>query len=173
MTRVASVLVQDTFSHSLSLPPPRPPNLHILVFARHYDFHWPVWTLSLPTFISRSHQPFLSSANHFPLHCFSTTFSFTTARGSHEDGNYILQKHSHSTGSTFVTLLSQCAQSGRWSPFGKRVWFTESHIVSVISFYFLFYFLNLLLIKLKKKKSCCIKLTVWRLTNPIVVAPHH
>ena len=25
------------------------------------------------------------------------------------------------------------AQSGRWSSFGKRVWFTESHIIYVIS----------------------------------------
>jgi hypothetical protein len=33
-----------------------------------------------------------------------------------------------------VTLLSRRAQSGRWSSFGKRVWFTESHKVSIISF---------------------------------------
>ena len=38
-----------------------------------------------------------------------------------------------STGSTFVTLLSRCAQSGRWSSFGKRGWFTESHVVLIIS----------------------------------------
>ena len=40
-----------------------------------------------------------------------------------------------STRSPFVTLLSQRAQSGRWSFFGKRVWFTESHIVLIISFF--------------------------------------
>jgi len=38
-----------------------------------------------------------------------------------------------STRSPFVTLLSRGAQSGRWSSFGKRVWFTESHIVLIIS----------------------------------------
>jgi len=38
------------------------------------------------------------------------------------------------TRSPFVTLLSRRAQSGRWSSFGKRVWFTESHIVLIISF---------------------------------------
>ena len=39
-----------------------------------------------------------------------------------------------STRSPFVTL-SQRAQSGRWSSFGKRVWFTESHIVLIIYFF--------------------------------------
>jgi len=38
------------------------------------------------------------------------------------------------TRSSFVTLLSRRAQSGRWSSFEKRVWFTESHIVLIISF---------------------------------------
>jgi len=56
----------------------------------------------------------------------------------------------YSTWSPFVTLLSRRAQSGRWSFFGKRVWFSESHIVLIISFYPLFYLLNLLLIKWKK-----------------------
>jgi len=56
----------------------------------------------------------------------------------------------HSTRSPFVTLVSQCAQSGRWSSFGKRVWFTESHIVLLLSFYLLLYLLNFLLIKWKK-----------------------
>ena len=36
--------------------------------------------------------------------------------------------------SPFVSLLSRCAQYGRWSSFGKRVRFTESHIVLIISF---------------------------------------
>ena len=36
--------------------------------------------------------------------------------------------------SPFVSLLSRSAQSGRWSSFGKRVWFTKSHIDLVISF---------------------------------------
>jgi len=39
------------------------------------------------------------------------------------------------TRSPFVTLLSRRAQSGRWSSFGKRVWFTESHIVLISSFF--------------------------------------
>jgi len=39
-----------------------------------------------------------------------------------------------STRSSFVTLLSRRAQSGRWSSFGKRAWFTESHLVFVILF---------------------------------------
>ena len=38
--------------------------------------------------------------------------------------------------SPFVSLLSQCAQSGRWSSFGKRVRFTESHIYIYIYFFF-------------------------------------
>ena len=38
------------------------------------------------------------------------------------------------TWSPFVSLLSRRAQYGRWSSFGKRVWFTESHIVLIISF---------------------------------------
>jgi len=37
--------------------------------------------------------------------------------------------------SPFVTLLSRRAQSGRWSSFGKRVWFNESHILLIISFF--------------------------------------
>ena len=50
-----------------------------------------------------------------------------------------------STRSPFLNLLSRLAQSGRWSSFGKRVWFTESHIFLIISFY-LFYLFHLLLI---------------------------
>jgi len=33
-----------------------------------------------------------------------------------------------SSRSSFVTLLSRRAQCGRWSSFGKRMWFTESHL---------------------------------------------
>jgi len=40
----------------------------------------------------------------------------------------------HFARSPFVTLLSRRAQYGRWSSFGKRVWFTESHTVLMISF---------------------------------------
>ena len=47
-------------------------------------------------------------------------------------GNTIHAKYS--TRSSFVTLLSRLAQSGRWSSFGKWVWFTESHLVLIISF---------------------------------------
>ena len=43
--------------------------------------------------------------------------------------------HKHCTRSPFVTLLSRSAQSGRWSSFGKRVWFTESRRILIISFF--------------------------------------
>jgi len=46
------------------------------------------------------------------------------------------KQHSGSTRSPFVTSLSRRAQTGTWSSFGKRVWFTESHIV--LFFYLLF-----------------------------------
>ena len=46
--------------------------------------------------------------------------------------------------SSFLTWLSRRAQSGRWSSFGKRMWFTESNIVLVI--FCLFYLLILFLI---------------------------
>jgi len=39
-----------------------------------------------------------------------------------------------STRLPFVTLLSRRAQSGRWSSFGKRVWFSDSHKGLIISF---------------------------------------
>ena len=57
-----------------------------------------------------------------------------------------LDWHKHSTRSPFLTWLSQRAQSGRWSSFGEQVWFPESNIVLVISFYLLFYLLILFLI---------------------------
>jgi len=40
----------------------------------------------------------------------------------------------YSTRSPLLPYLSRHTQSGRWSSFGKRVWFTESHITLVISF---------------------------------------
>ena len=55
-------------------------------------------------------------------------------------------KSGYSTQSPFLSLLSRRAQSGRWSSFGKRVWFTESHIVLIIVFSLRFYLLNLFLI---------------------------
>ena len=45
-----------------------------------------------------------------------------------------------STRSSFVILTTRRTQSGRWSTFGKRVWFTESHLVSIISFLLLVLF---------------------------------
>ena len=51
----------------------------------------------------------------------------------------------HSTLSPFVTLLPRRAQSGRWSSFGKLVWFTESHIVLIISFLLLVLFTQFIL----------------------------
>ena len=49
------------------------------------------------------------------------------------DKMYILY-HICSTRSPLLPCLSRHTQSGRWSSFGKRVWFTESHIVLVICF---------------------------------------
>jgi hypothetical protein len=40
-----------------------------------------------------------------------------------------------STRSPLLPCLSRHTQSGKWSSFGKRVWFTETHIILVISFY--------------------------------------
>jgi len=39
-----------------------------------------------------------------------------------------------STRSPFVTLLSRCTPTGRWSSFGKRVWFTE--ITHIFNYFF-------------------------------------
>ena len=48
--------------------------------------------------------------------------------------------------------LSQRAQSGRWSSFGKRMWFTEWHIVLVISFLLLVLFTHFIL-DIKKSRA--------------------
>ena len=50
-----------------------------------------------------------------------------------------------STRSPFVILLSRRAQSGRWSSFGKRAWFTESHLVLVIFFFTYVLFINFII----------------------------
>jgi len=63
---------------------------------------------------------------------------------------YMLWKE-YSTRSPFVTLLSRPAQSGRWSSFGKWVWFTESHLVLIIPFFYLFYLLSLSWYKIKER----------------------
>ena len=45
------------------------------------------------------------------------------------------------TRSPFLPCLSRRAQPGRRTSLGRRVWFTESHVVLVILFfYFLIYF---------------------------------
>jgi hypothetical protein len=46
----------------------------------------------------------------------------------------MISHEGQSVRSPFVTLLSRHAQYGRWSSFGKRVCFTESHTVLIISF---------------------------------------
>ena len=51
-----------------------------------------------------------------------------------------------STQSPFVSLLSRHSQYGRWSSFGKWVWFTKSHIDLIIVFSLMFYLFILLLI---------------------------
>ena len=53
--------------------------------------------------------------------------------------------------SHFVTLLSRRAQSGRWSSFVKRVWFTESHRVLITSFLLFVLFTQFIVDKMKKK----------------------
>jgi hypothetical protein len=45
-----------------------------------------------------------------------------------------LKKQEYSTQSPFLPCLPRRAQSGKWTSFGKRVWFTESHRVLVFSF---------------------------------------
>jgi hypothetical protein len=57
-----------------------------------------------------------------------------------------------STRSPFVTLLSRRAQSGRRSSFGKRVWFTESHLVLIISF-LLVLFTHFIFDKMNKSRA--------------------
>ena len=73
-----------------------------------------------------------------------------SGRGSEPDGvNFraVQASCSNSTRSPFVTLLSWRTQSGTWSSFRKRLWFTESHTVLFISFLFGFFcLLNLFLI---------------------------
>jgi hypothetical protein len=57
---------------------------------------------------------------------------------------------------TLLTWLSRRAQFGRCSSFGKRVWFTESRIILVISFFtccFIYSFCSWY-----KEKVCCIQL---------------
>jgi hypothetical protein len=66
-----------------------------------------------------------------------------------------LQGWWYSTRSPFFTWLSRRAQSGRWSSFGKRVWFTESNIVFGISFLLVVLFTHFIL---DIKKACFIKL---------------
>jgi len=52
--------------------------------------------------------------------------------------------------SPFLPCLSRPTHSGRWSSFGKRVWFTESHTV-LVNYFVLVLFTQLLLIyKIKK-----------------------
>ena len=58
-----------------------------------------------------------------------------------------------STRSLFVTLLSRRAQSGRWSSFRKRVWFTESHLVLIISFLLVVLFTQFIVDKILKSHS--------------------
>ena len=70
------------------------------------------------------------------------------------------------TRSPFLTWVSRRAQSGRWSSFDRRVWFTESHIVLVIYFIvvlFTQFILNIQKVSLyqvKETKSHFIKITL-------------
>jgi len=71
-------------------------------------------------------------------------------------GKTVTKSVQYSTQPSFVTLLSRRAQSGRLSSFGKRVWFTESHIVLIISFLLVLF--TQFTVDKTKKKACCIKL---------------
>jgi len=55
-----------------------------------------------------------------------------------------------STQSPFVTLLSPRAQSGRWFSFGKRLWFTESHLILIISILLVVLFTRFIVDNMKK-----------------------
>ena len=59
----------------------------------------------------------------------------------------------YSTQSPFVTLLSRCAQSDKWSSFRKRVLFTESRIVLVISFLLVVLFTQFIVDKTKESHA--------------------
>jgi len=82
-----------------------------------------------------------------PWFCQSHDFMVSvSSRKMYHGKNRFMRVGTCCTRSPFLTWLSQHAQSGRWSSFGKWVWFTESHITLVISFYLLLYLLNLFLI---------------------------
>ena len=69
----------------------------------------------------------------------------------------------YSTRSPFLSLLPRSAQYGRCFSFGKRVWFTESHIVLFTQFIFD-----------KLKKGCSIKLSnkiIFYENNTVTCAP--
>jgi hypothetical protein len=51
------------------------------------------------------------------------------------------------TQSSFVPCLSQHAQSGSRTTFGRQVWFTESHIILVIFFAYCFIYSFILDVK--------------------------
>ena len=154
MMSAASVLVRGTFSQSLSLPTPEPP-APTHTFLSLPGTRVPTGLYGLSPSLRSSHALISHSC---PLR---TIFLYTASlrpsplaqltASTKMEGTFF-QKHSHSTRSPFVTLLSRCAQSGRWSPFGKLVRFTELHTVLIIYLY-LFYFLNLLLIKWKKSHT--------------------
>ena len=60
-----------------------------------------------------------------------------------------------STRSPFLLCLLRRAQSGSTS-FGRRVWLTESHLVSILFFFYLLFYLLILFLILKW--SCCVQL---------------
>ena len=67
---------------------------------------------------------------HWRMHCMGEVLKVTTAWFVQWGHGYVNRKRAYAL-SPFVTLLSRRAQSFRWSSFGKRVWFTESHIVLI------------------------------------------
>jgi len=79
----------------------------------------------------------------------SVYLHLVSASTKSSSGRYI-EGNMYSTRSSFVTLLSRRTHSGRWSSFGKRVWFTESHIVLIISFVLIILFTQFIVDKMKK-----------------------
>ena len=139
------IWMMTSWCHTSQGPKSSPANFHMWsVSAECLQTVFPLWSVwCLLICLLPSYQHFLHMEYLNVLHRWSAVWAVQLHGG-------------YSAWSPFVTLLSRRAQFGRWPSFGKRVWFTESHIVLIISFYLLFYLLNLLLIKLKK--SCCIKL---------------
>ena len=54
---------------------------------------------------------------------------------------------------TLYKFLSRRAQYSRWSSFGKRAWFTESHLPLIISFFTRCFTYSIFVDKMKKSRA--------------------